>query len=321
MTKQSFRLAFMGTPDFAVPALEKLIESSHKVICIYTQPPRPKGRGHKLISSPIQELAETHGIQVRTPHKLKNNEKEKAFLEGLDLDLVIVAAYGLLLPRHILEIPRYGCLNIHASLLPRWRGASPIQQAILHGDEQSGVTIMQMEEGLDSGPILSRQAVPIRPQTTATSLHDELSALGAIMTHKIVDRLAKDERPESKIQDENKATYAPLLTKKDGKINWSQRAMQIERHIRALNPWPGVWTTDRYHKEARKHKILAAELSDIHLGHPQGTLVDASGHVCCGEDTAIKITRIQPAGAHKAMDVLSAINGSYLETGQAFEVD
>lgn len=314
------KIAFMGTPDFAVPALDNLIASDHDVVCVYSQPPRPKGRGHKVIPSPVHALADDHGIDVRTPKRLKKNMEEIARFVALDIDVAVVAAYGLLLPKAVLDAPRFGCLNIHASLLPRWRGASPIQQAIWHGDTQTGVTIMQMEEGLDTGPMIEKRAVTIRPQSTAQAMHDQLSALCAAMIEDVLDQLGRGESLDHEVQDDELATYAPLLTRDNGKIDWLQTADQIDRQIRALNPWPGVWTTDRYQGQTNKHKILEAELVTMHVGQPPGTLVDKTGHVACGDDTALKLTRIHPSGASRPMDVLSAINGGYLRLNQSFDV-
>lgn len=317
----------MGTPDFAVPALERLIDSGHQVICVYTRPPRPKGRGHKVIPSPVHQLADDHGIEVRTPKKLKNNKPEIEKFIKLGADIAVVAAYGLILPKDILNAPLYGCLNIHASLLPRWRGASPIQQAIWSGDDQTGISIMQMDEGLDTGPVLQTQAVPIRPQTTAQSLHDELSALGGSLVRRVINRIADGDTPDNEIQNDEEATYAPLLTKEDGRIDWSQPAGTIDRQIRALNPWPGVWTLSRYDRDEGEHtakqtryKILESEPSTALFGHPPGKLVDKAGHVTCGNDTAIKITKLHPEGAKKPMDVISALNGKYLALNQTFEI-
>ena len=314
MTENRLRIGFMGTPDFSVPALEHLIDSEHEVVCVYTQPPRPKGRGHKVLPTPIDHVASTHAIPVHTPTRLKKNPEEQKTFDAYDLDVAIVAAYGLILPREILQAPRHGCLNIHASLLPRWRGASPIQHAIWKGDEQSGITIMQMDEGLDTGAMIEKKAVPIRAQTTAQSLHDELSALGAVMTLDVVKRLAAEGKLEAEKQDESISTYAPLLTKEDGKVNWTQSAEEIDCQIRALNPWPGVYTQT---PDGKRIKIKEAELVSEAFTEPPGTLIDSAGHVVCGGDSAIRLLKIQPDNA-KPMDVVSAINGGYLTRDTVF---
>lgn len=306
------RIVFMGTPDFAVPALQALIDNGHDIIAVYSQPPRPKGRGQQVQPSPVHELASFHDIPVYTPLSLKKDLQAQADFAALEPDLAVVAAYGLILPKEVLEAPRYGCLNIHASLLPRWRGASPIQHAIWQGDAESGVTIMQMEQGLDTGPMISKTAVAIRPQTTAQSLHDELAALGAAMIVKAADRLAAGEKLEGEKQDDDAATYAPMLKKDDGKVDWDMTAEQIDRQIRALTPWPGVWTMT---EDGRRLKILAAEPVSEAFTVAPGTLTDHAGHVACGSDTGLRLVRVQPENA-RPMDAVSAINGKYLKTGQ-----
>lgn len=308
------RIAFMGTPDFAVPALEALHHSPHEVVCVYSQPPRPKGRGKKVQPSPVHEFADHHNIPVYTPKSLRRDvEAQNEFL-GHDIDVAIVAAYGLLLPKVVLNHPRLGCLNIHASLLPRWRGAAPIQYAIWQGDAESGITIMQMEEGLDTGPMLMKRALPIRPQTTAQSLHDALSALGGGMITEVLDMMATGAAPEAEKQDDALSTYAPMLKKEDGRVDWTQDAAAIDRQIRALNPWPGVWTTT---PDGKRLKILEAEVLPEQDINPPGTLSHRAGQVSCGGDSALRLIKIQPDNA-KPMDVSSAINGGYLHEGEAF---
>lgn len=321
--KESLKIIFMGTPDFALSALQQIHEySGHDVAAVYSQPPRPRGRGHKLQPTPVDEYASRHGIPVYTPKSLKQPEAQKEFA-ALNADVAVVAAYGLLLPPAILEAPAYGCLNIHASLLPRWRGASPIQQAILHGDEQTGVTIMQMDAGLDTGPMSAKESVPITAQTTAAGLHDELAALGGDMIVQVLDEMAAAKsRLPAEPQNEAEATYAPLLSKQDGRIDWTQTAQQIDRQIRALNPWPGVWTE----LEGKRFKILQAfpnlpppaggreedaGASEGGGGIP-GTLLDRKGHIVCGQNSVLRLSRIQPPGA-KPMDFSAAVNGGYIQ--------
>lgn len=300
----ALNVIFMGTPEFSVAALKALHESAHNVIAVYSQPPRPKGRGQQVQNSPIHEYAVEHSIPVFTPKSLKSGEAQSEFA-ALNADIAVVVAYGLLLPKAILDAPKYGCLNIHASLLPRWRGASPIQQSIWRGDKQTGVAIMQMDEGLDTGPVIIDRAVDITPQTTTASLHDELSALGAGMIVEVLNMLAHDGILKSASQDNPKTTYAPLLKKEDGKIDWTQSAEQIDRQIRALNPWPGVYCEYK----AQRLKILAAQPQKEKSGDLPGTILDRHGHVACGQGV-LKLLKIQPQNA-KPMDFSSAVNGGY----------
>lgn len=308
------RLAFMGTPDFAVPALEAIIRHGFNVACVYSQPPRPKGRGQHVQPSPVHHLAHTHNIPVRTPPSLKKSPEAQAEFAALDLDVAVVAAYGLILPKAVLDAPRFGCLNIHGSLLPRWRGASPIQHAIWKGDAETGITIMQMDEGLDTGDMIVRRAVPIRSQTTTTSLYNELSALGAAMIVEALKRIEESQNflPSEK-QDNALSTYAPMLSKDDGRIKWEQTAVEIDRQIRALNPAPSVWTMGA---NGKRLKILEAEVVDETFVQPPATLIDRAGHVACGGDTGLRLLKIQPDNA-KPMDIAAAVNGGYLTVGEA----
>jgi methionyl-tRNA formyltransferase len=288
----SLRLAFMGTPDFSVPALAALIEAGHEIAAVYCQPPRPAGRGQKLTPSPVHAYAEAHGIEVRTPKSLRNAEAQADFA-ALGLDCAVVVAYGLILPKPILEAPRLGCVNIHASLLPRWRGAAPIQRAIQAGDTESGVTIMRMDEGLDTGPMLLRESLPITPETTGQSLHDALSALGARM---IVEALAGLAEGTLKAvpQPEAGVTYAAKLSKEEALLDWSRPAVALERQIRAFDPWPGCFFL---HKGERL-KVLKAALAKG-KGAPgtvlPGTLLDDALTVACGEG-ALQLLRVQRPG-------------------------
>src|SRR4051794_32177734 len=234
------RLAFMGSPDFAVPALRALHAAGHEIAAVYCQPPRPAGRGQKETPCPVHKAALALGLPVRTPARVRKDAAEHAAFAALDLDAAVVAAYGLILPKPMLEAPGRGCLNIHASLLPRWRGAAPIQAAILAGDTESGVTIMQMDAGLDTGPMLLREAVPITPTTTSAALYDVLAELGARL---IVRALV--EHPMPMPQPAEGVTYAPKLTRDAGRIDWTRDAAAIERQVRAFDPWPGTFTTLR----------------------------------------------------------------------------
>lgn len=311
MTAQRLKIIFMGTPDFAVPALERLIDSGHEVIAVYSQPPRPKGRGQQVQNSPVHEVAARHDVPVFTPRSLKKDELARQQFLLLNADVAVVAAYGLILPKDILEGPRFGCLNIHGSLLPRWRGASPIQHAIWKGDSESGNCIMKMEEGLDTGPVIARRAVPIRPETTSTTLYSELAALGAAMIHEVIDDIAvRDALPPLTPQDDAHSTYAPMLKKEDGLIDWNQTAAAIDGQIRGLNPWPGVYT---FNGKGHRLKVLeAVPVSEQTTASP-GTIF-GKGLVACGQGSVLKLVKIQPDNA-KPMDVAGAVNGRYISDG------
>ncbi len=296
------RLAFMGSPDFAVPALRALHAAGHEIACVYCQPPRPAGRGHAVRPAPVQVAAEALGLTVRTPARLRGNAAEHAFFAGLDLDAAIVAAYGLILPAAMLAAPRRGCINIHASLLPSWRGAAPIQAAILAGDAAAGVTIMQMDEGLDTGAMLLRDSVPLGPTATAAWLHDTLAAMGARL---ILRALA--EAPPAIPQPEAGISYAPKLTRADGKLDWSHPAASLDRRIRALNPWPGTFCE----LGGATLKILAARPEPGH-GPPGQTLDDAL-LVACGAQ-ALRLLRVQAPG-RAAMDAPAFLRGHAVPAG------
>ena len=311
MTDKPLRIAFMGTPDFAVPALDALYKGPHEVVCVYSQPPRPKGRGHKVQPSPVHAYAEENGIPVYHPKSLKKEPEQQEFAAH-NLDVAVVAAYGLILPKTVLDAPKFGCINIHASLLPRWRGASPIQRSIWEGDAESGVTLMQMDEGLDTGPEIMKRAIAITEQTTAQSLHDDLSALGGTMIEEAINTLATQGALSSAAQDNDNATYAPLLSKEDGHINWAQSAIQIDRQIRALNPWPGTYTKDAN----ERIKIFEALKLDEQTDQAAGTIIDKKGRIACGDGTILKIKKLQPAGK-KPMDFASALNGGYVTIGES----
>jgi methionyl-tRNA formyltransferase len=286
------RLAFLGTPDFALPCLEALAAAEHEIARVYCQPPRPAGRGNKPRPSPVQILAEARGWPVCHPTTLKDADEQEAFA-ALGLDVAVVVAYGLLLPRPILAEPRLGCLNLHASLLPRWRGAAPIHRAILAGDQETGVTIMQMDEGLDTGPILLREAVPIGPAATAVELHDRLAELGARMMVQVLNRLDRGTltpRP----QPVEGATYAAKLERSEGRLDWRRPAAELERQVRALNPWPGTFAEFPLKKGSERVKILTAEPSEAADGSP-GEVIGEALTVACGEG-ALSLTRVQRAG-------------------------
>ncbi|MEI6557565.1 MAG: methionyl-tRNA formyltransferase [Rhodospirillaceae bacterium] len=287
MTETRLRLAFMGTPDFAVPALQALIDAGHEIACVYSQPPRPAGRGHQLQRSPVQALAEAHGLPVRTPKSLRPAEVQAGFA-ALGLDAAVVAAYGLILPVPVLTAPRLGCINIHGSLLPRWRGAAPIHRALLAGDNETGITIMQVEAGLDTGPMLLAATVPITATTTAAALHDALAALGARLIVDALDGLAAG-RLGATPQPAEGVTYAAKLEREEGRLDWSRPAAELERRVRALNPWPGVW----FESAGERIKVLAAEPAGG-SGRP-GSLLGDDLTVACGEG-ALRLTRVQRQG-------------------------
>ena len=311
---KKLRIAFMGTPDFAVPALAALHKSVHDIVCVYSQPPRPKGRGHKVQNSPVHAYAAENNIPVFHPKSLKGKEEQDIF-ESHNLDVAIVAAYGLILPKAVLDAPKHGCINIHASLLPRWRGASPIQHSIWKGDEHTGVTLMQMDQGLDTGPQIAEEAIHITEETTAQSLHDDLSKIGGEMILKTVDRLAEEGVLTNTPQDNAQSTYAPLLKKEDGKIDWTQTASQIDQQIRALNPWPGTYTE----MGSERLKIQSAvPIGAISVDEKPGTIINKKGYIACGDKSVLQIKTLQPAGK-KPMDFSSALNGGYIKIGEQFQ--
>jgi methionyl-tRNA formyltransferase len=298
------KIIFAGTPDFAASSLRALLETDHDVIAVYTQPDRPAGRGRKLTASPVKELALEHNIPVHQPVSLKG-EAEQAELAALGADLMVVVAYGLLLPKAVLDTPAKGCINVHGSLLPRWRGAAPIHRAVLAGDTETGITIMQMDVGLDTGDMLYKVSCPINDTDTSGELHDRLALLGA---GALVDTLAlmDAETLTPEPQDDALANYAHKLEKQEGQIDWSQPAFLVDRQIRGLSPWPGTFTqlgddTLRVH---------ASSLSDSSSTDAPGTVLDASGDVitvACGEGTALNLTRVQLPGG-KAMDTKALLN-------------
>jgi methionyl-tRNA formyltransferase len=304
------RVAFMGTPDFAVPTLAALAEAGHEIAAVYSQPPRPAGRGQKARPSPVQAVAEARGWPVRTPTSLKSAEAQAAFA-ALDLDVAVVVAYGLILPQAILDAPRLGCVNVHASLLPRWRGAAPIQRAILAGDRESGVTLMQMEAGLDTGPMLLQRAVPIGARTTAQDLHDRLAALGAEMINEVLEGLAGGCLPALP-QPAEGVTYAEKLDKAEGRLDWRQSAAELDRRVRAFTPWPGAYFEVADEKGRERVKVLAAE--PLPQGGVAGTVLDDKATVACGAG-ALRLLRLQRAGK-APMDAEAFLRGFALPAGR-----
>lgn len=278
------RIAFMGTPEFAVPTLDALVEAEHEIRAVYSQPPRPAGRGKALRPSPVHQRAEALGLEVRTPLSLRDPEAQADFA-ALRLDVAVVAAYGLILPRPILDAPRRGCMNVHASLLPRWRGAAPIQRAILAGDRTTGVTIMKMEEGLDTGPMMAAMGTQI-DRKTAGELTEELARLGAEW---MVEVLARLHRIEPRAQLESRATYAPKIRKEEARLDFARHALDLERQVRAFNPTPGAW----FEHAGERLKLLAADAVDV-AGEP-GTMLDEWMTIACGAGALVP-TLIQRPG-------------------------
>ena len=287
-------LVFMGSPDFALPVLEGLIKAGHDICAVYTQPPKPADRGQREKPSSVHAFAWDKGLKVMTPSSLKTGEEQAAFAALFKAgapDAAVVAAYGLLLPKALLDAPRLGCLNVHASLLPRWRGAAPIQRAILAGDKETGVSIMQMDEGLDTGPVLLTGNVPITGETTAATLHGTLAELGARLMVEALEGLQAGTL-SSNPQPEEGVTYAPKLDRGEGRIDWRKPAAELERQVRALNPWPGVW----FDRGGGRIKVLEAETAgEAGQSGPPGTLVDDCLGVACGSGV-LRLLSVQRAG-------------------------
>jgi len=300
------RLAFMGTPAFSATVLDQLIKAGHHIACVYSQPPRPAGRGKKLTASAVHKRAEEAGIEVRTPKSLKPEDIQKEFAD-LNLDVAVVVAYGLILPKPVLDAPKFGCLNLHASLLPRWRGAAPIQRAIMAGDTETGAAVMQMAAGLDTGDVLSEARVPITGETTAGSLHDELAVVGVNLMLATLDRLG-DADLVAIPQAEDGVTYAEKILKAEAAIDWIRSATELDRHIRGLNPFPGAFCV---HSGTRL-KILAAEVSEG-IGQP-GEVLDDQAKVACGEG-ALKLTLLQRPGK-SPMETKVFLNGHPISKGE-----
>ena len=274
------RLIFMGTPDFSVPALDALHAAGHEIACVYTRAPRPAGRGQKERPSPVHARAAALGLAVRAPRSLRAADEQAAFA-GLAPEAAVVVAYGLILPQPVLDAPPRGCLNIHASLLPRWRGAAPIQRAIIAGDAETGVAIMAMEAGLDTGPVLLRTATAIGPRDTAGTLHDRLAALGARL---VVDALAHLDGLPPLPQPADGVTYAAKIDKAEARVDWTRPATEVDRLVRGLSPFPGAWTE----AGGERLKLLLSETAP-------GTVLDAAPTVACGEG-AVRLLRLQRAG-------------------------
>lgn len=297
------RILFAGTPEFGLPCLAALHQSEHDIIAIYTQPDRPAGRGRTVQASPIKQWALAHQIPVHQPVNFKS-PVDLATLAALKPDVMVVIAYGLILPQALLDIPRFGCINVHASLLPRWRGASPIQQAILHGDEHSGVTIMHMEAGLDTGAMLLQRTCPITPATTAGTLHDTLSSLAVEPLLSVLSQLGQNTLHPT-IQDDNQATYAKKIQKQAAFIQWDQPAINILRQINAFNPWPVAWTT----VNEQLLKIYSATLVETPQQEAPGTILDITkqGMLIATGNNALLVEKLQFEGK-KVLHVAEWLN-------------
>ncbi len=301
------RLIFMGTPEFAVPALRALADR-HEVVAVYCQPPRPAGRGHRPRPCPVQAAAEARGLTVRHPASLRDPD-EQAALAALGAEIAVVAAYGLILPRAVLEAPARGCLNIHASLLPRWRGAAPIHRAVMAGDAETGICIMQMEPGLDTGPVLLREATPIGPADTTGDLHDRLAEMGARLAVAALDRLdslvAAPQRGEG-------VTYAHKIDKAEARVDWTRPATEVDRHIRGLSPFPGAWCE----AGAERLKLLRCVVAPADSAAPAGRILHAGPGrlvVACGEG-AVEILEAQRPG-RRPMPAEELLRGLAMKPG------
>jgi methionyl-tRNA formyltransferase len=302
----ALKLIFMGSPDFAVPSLEALLAAGHEIVCVYSQPPRPAGRGQAERKTPLHLLAEARGLPVRTPRRLKNLDEQQAFA-ALGADLAVVVAYGLILPKPVLDAPRLGCLNLHGSLLPRWRGAAPIQRALMAGDNVTGVMAMRMEEGLDTGPVLLAESVPISARDTAATLHDRLAAAGAPL---LVRAAAMMERGAAQFtpQSAEGVTYAEKITPAEARIDWTAPARETDLKIRGLSPFPGAWFTLN---GARVKALLSR--AEEGKGAP-GAALDDSLLIACG-DGAVRLLRVQREGKG-AMAAEDFLRGAPVRAGE-----
>lgn len=305
------RLAFMGTPEFAVKALAELVAAGHEIVCVYTQPPAPKGRGQELTPSPVHAFAQSLGFEVRTPVSMKAPEAIADFC-ALDIDAAIVVAYGQILKRDVLDHPPLGCFNLHASLLPRWRGAAPIQRAIMAGDAYTGVEVMRMSEGLDEGPVILSGRVEITASDTTQTLHDKLASLGAAL---LPTALAAIERGGAVEKEQvGEVTYARKISKDEARIDWSRPARDLDFHIRGLSPFPGAWSQGA---DGKRIKCLMSRATDIATTAAPGTLLDGGFFVATG-DGVIEIVRAQREGK-SPQSAADFLNGAGLKAGDCFQ--
>jgi len=304
------RLVFMGTPEFAVRALAELVAAGHEIVCVYSQPPAPKGRGQVLSPSPVHAFAEGLGLDVRTPASMKDPQAIADF-HALDIDAAVVVAYGQILKKEVLEHPSLGCFNLHASLLPRWRGAAPIPRAIMAGDAFTGVEVMRMSEGLDEGPVILSGRVEITTDDTAQTLHDKLAALGASLLPVALAAIARGGAQERAQTGE--ATYAKKITSEEARIDWMRSARDLDFHIRGLSPFPGAWTTMDTGKGMLRLKVLMSRLTDEASGEVPGTLLLGGLKIATG-DGVIELVRVQREGK-AAQDAVDFLNGAGLKAG------
>ncbi len=309
----ALRVVFMGTPDFAVPALSEIVTAGHDAAAVFTQPPRPAGRGMAERKSPVHGFADEAAIPVFTPKTLRRAEIQKEFAD-LAPDVAVVAAYGLLLPKPVLETPPFGCLNLHASLLPRWRGAAPIQRAIMAGDKETGVMVMKMEEGLDTGPVALADRLLIGPDVTAGEIHDQLALMGASLMVNALALLEKGGLTFSP-QPQKGVVYAPKITKEETRIDWTKPAAEVHNHIRGLSPYPGSWFEALLGGKAERIKVLRSVLVPG-KGDP-GLLLDANLTVACGS-LAVRLTQVQRAGK-RPIGGAEFLRGFPLGKGTQFE--
>jgi methionyl-tRNA formyltransferase len=308
---EDLRIIFMGTPEFALPALRSLVQAHHKVVAVYTQPPRPAGRGQRETPSPVHQYAGQHGLRVETPRTLKDPAVRQQ-IRDLQPDAIVVSAYGLLLPEEVLKLPRFSCLNVHPSLLPRWRGAAPIQRAIMAGDGETGVTIMQMDVGLDTGAILLTQPFAIPPEMNARDLHDRLSEMSGVLVLQTLEGLAGGTlQPQP--QPAEGVTYAAKITKEEEQIDWSRPATDIHNQIRGLAPQPGAHFTYR----GEDIKILAAQLDPNLSSCMEGSVIDREFTISCGTGS-IRPTLLQRPGK-KPVAVRDFLNGFSIQLGTILE--
>ena len=304
------RILFAGTPEFALPPLQGLIDDACDIVAVLTQPDRPAGRGKQLRASPVKHLALEHKLKVLQPESLKNAQWQEKLAE-LRPDLMIVVAYGLMIPGALLALPRFGCWNIHASLLPRWRGAAPIQRAVEAGDEQTGVCIMQMEETLDTGPVYQCLTTSIGPLDTAGSLHDRLAVLGAQALGDCIKMLLNGELPQAVIQDESEAVYAHKLSKAEAELDWNQTAEALQRRVRAFNPWPVAWCE----LDGQRLRIFKAEVVDTLVDcKPGSVFTDRQSLIISTAEKSLKILELQRAGGQR-MTTEQFLNAHQLQTG------
>lgn len=297
------KVVFMGTPEFAVPSLQKLIQTQ-AVVGVVTQPDRPAGRGRQLRPSPVKTAAENAGIPLYQPKSLRS-EESAAPLRNWQPDVIVVAAFGQILRPHVLNLPVHGCINVHASLLPRWRGASPIQHALMAGDQETGITLMRMDEGLDTGPMYCQESLPIFPDDTAATLHDRLAELGANLLGRHLDGIISGQI-EADPQDDALATYAPLIKKEAGQLDWQRSSDELDRHVRAMTPWPGAFTTWQGHPV----KILACQptVETLSSGRPGQIFTRKDAVLVQTGDGSLRLDSLQLAGK-KAMNVADFIHG------------